>query len=147
MLMVACTSDPAEGSLYHLYADRKGLSVAEVDGFVLNDTVRIDVVMLQAESPEEWQQLKAEFDIRGQQLVADTVPVHAFRMAGPPDPGIIDIGTDAPAAVQRYLDAQVRQWNGQKVCPQGKQHLTARVVGHVDHTCNVDRIRMAVLRI
>ncbi len=65
MLMVACTSDPAEGSLYHLYADRKGLSVAEVDGFVLNDTVRIDVVMLQAESPEEWQQLKAEFDIRG----------------------------------------------------------------------------------
>ena len=87
----------------------------------------------------------AEFDICGQQLVADTVPVHAFRMAGPPDPGIIDIGTDAPASVQRYLDAHVCERNGQEIGPQGKQHLAVRIVGHADHTCNVDRIRMTVL--
>ncbi len=65
MLLVACSSEPAEGSLYHRYADRKGLTVAEVDGFGLNDSVRVDVVMLQAESAEEWQSLCAEFDVRG----------------------------------------------------------------------------------
>lgn len=64
MLMAACTSGPAEGSLYHRYADRKGLSVAEVDGFQLCDTVRIDVVMLQAESDEAWQQMVAELSIK-----------------------------------------------------------------------------------
>ena len=53
--MAACTSGPAEGSLYHRYADHKGLSVAEVDGFMLCDTVRIDVVMLQAENDTVWQ--------------------------------------------------------------------------------------------
>lgn len=67
MLMAACTSGPAEGSLYHRYADRKGLSVAEVDGFMLCDTVRIDVVMLQAENDTVWQQLTEEFDIRGEE--------------------------------------------------------------------------------
>ena len=65
MLLTSCTSEPDEGSLYHRYADRKGLTVAEVDGFALNDSVRIDVVMLQAESDEEWQSLCTEFDLRG----------------------------------------------------------------------------------
>lgn len=65
MLMVACSPEPDEGSLYHRYADRKGLTVAEVDGFSLNDSVHVDVVMLQAESDEEWQSLCNEFDIRG----------------------------------------------------------------------------------
>ncbi len=65
MLMVACAPEPDEGSLYHRYSDRKGLTVAEVDGFSLNDSVMVDVVMLQAESDEEWQSLCAEFDISG----------------------------------------------------------------------------------
>lgn len=65
MLLVACSSEPAEGSLYHRYADRKGLTVAEVDGFGLNDSVRVDVVMLQAASDEDWLNLCAEFDVRG----------------------------------------------------------------------------------
>ncbi len=67
MLMVACAPEPDEGSLYHRYADRKGLTVAEVDGFSLNDSVMVDVVMLQAESDEEWQRLCDEFDIRGEE--------------------------------------------------------------------------------
>lgn len=66
-LMAACTSGPADGSLYHRYADREGLSVGEVDGFRLNDSVRVDVVMLQAGSQTEWQQLEEEFDIRGEE--------------------------------------------------------------------------------
>lgn len=67
MLMVACAPEPDEGSLYHRYSDRKGLTVAEVDGFSLNDSVMVDVVMLQAESDEEWQRLCDEFDIRGEE--------------------------------------------------------------------------------
>ena len=64
MLMAACTSGPAEGSLYHRYADRKGLSVAEVDGFQLCDTVRVDVVMLQTDSDEAWREMLAELSIK-----------------------------------------------------------------------------------
>ncbi len=67
MLMVACAPEPDEGSLYHRYSDRKGLTVAEVDGFSLNDSVMVDVVILQAESDEEWQSLCDEFDIRGEE--------------------------------------------------------------------------------
>ncbi len=67
MLMVACAPEPDEGSLYHRYSDRKGLTVAEVDGFSLNDSVMVDVVILQAESDEEWQSLCNEFDIRGEE--------------------------------------------------------------------------------
>lgn len=64
MLMAACTSGPAEGSLYHRYADRKGLSVAEVDGFQLCDTVRVDVVMLQTDSDEAWREMLVELSIK-----------------------------------------------------------------------------------
>lgn len=67
MLMVACAPEPDEGSLYHRYSDRKGLTVAEVDGFSLNDSVHVDVVILQAEDDEEWQRLCDEFDIRGEE--------------------------------------------------------------------------------
>ena len=67
MLMVACAPEPDEGSLYHRYSDRKGLTVAEVDGFSLNDSVMVDVVILQAEDDEEWQRLCDEFDIRGEE--------------------------------------------------------------------------------
>lgn len=65
--MVACSPEPDEGSLYHRFADRKGLTVAEVDGFSLNDSVMVDVVILQAEDDEEWQRLCDEFDIRGEE--------------------------------------------------------------------------------
>jgi hypothetical protein len=67
MLMVACSSEPDEESLYHRYADRNGLTVAEIDGFSLNDSVMVDVVILQAESDEEWQNLCEEFDIHGEE--------------------------------------------------------------------------------
>ena len=55
----------AEGALYQRYAQRQELKVAQLDGFKLSDSVRVDVVMLQAENDEDWQQLCVEFDIRG----------------------------------------------------------------------------------
>ena len=65
--MVGCSPEPDEGSLYHRYADRKGLTVAEVDGFQLGEGTTIDVVMLQAENDSMWEAMKAEFDIRGEE--------------------------------------------------------------------------------
>jgi hypothetical protein len=59
--------EPAASAFYQHYAHRQELKVAEVDGFKLSDSVRIDVVMLQAENDEDWQQLCAEFDIRGEE--------------------------------------------------------------------------------
>jgi len=65
--MVGCSPEPDDGSLFHRYADRKGLTVAEVDGFQLCEGTTIDVVMLQAENDSMWAAMKAEFDIRGEE--------------------------------------------------------------------------------
>ena len=68
VLLIGCsqrTEVPPEEPLYQQYATRQDLKVGQVCGFRLNDTVRVDVVMLQAENSEAWQQLTEEFDIRG----------------------------------------------------------------------------------
>ena len=59
--------EPSASAFYQHYAHRQELKVAEVDGFKLSDSVRIDVDMLQAENDEDWQQLCTEFDIRGEE--------------------------------------------------------------------------------
>lgn len=59
----------AQGQLYKQYASRPGLTVAQVDGFKLNDSVSVDVVMLQADNEKAWKQLCEEFDIRGEESV------------------------------------------------------------------------------
>ncbi|MBR1549574.1 MAG: hypothetical protein IJ634_02960 [Bacteroidales bacterium] len=59
----------AQGQLYKQYASRPGLTVAQVDGFRLCDSVSVDVVMLQADNEEAWQRLCREFDIRGEETV------------------------------------------------------------------------------
>lgn len=43
------------------------MTVAQVGGFKLCDTVRVDVVMLQAEVEQSWLQLTEEFNIRGEE--------------------------------------------------------------------------------
>ena len=79
LLMVACSSEPDEGSLYKRYAAQPELAVAQVCDFVLNDTVRIDVVLLQAMSDEAWADMRAEFGIE------DTVGVSSW-LANPERP-------------------------------------------------------------
>ena len=67
-LLTGCsrqTETPPEGMLYQHYAARQELKVAQLNGFKLCDTVRVDVVMLQADDEQAWQQLAEEFDIRG----------------------------------------------------------------------------------
>ena len=67
-LLASCShkTDPQSASaFYQRYAQRPDLKVAEVDGFKLCDSVRVDVVMMQAENDDAWRQLTEEFDIRG----------------------------------------------------------------------------------
>ena len=64
LLFLACSREIEEAPLYQKYAERQDLTVAQVSGFHLNDTVKTDVVILVADDSAAWQQLKAEFDIR-----------------------------------------------------------------------------------
>ena len=66
LLVAGCmreAQEPPEGGLYKRYASQPKLSVAQVSGFSLNDSVRVDVVLLQAEDDEAWQRMTAEFAI------------------------------------------------------------------------------------
>ena len=59
----------AQSELYKRYASRQDLTVAQVSGFKLNDSVRVDVVLVVADNERAWQQLKKELDIRGEEGV------------------------------------------------------------------------------
>lgn len=79
----------SQGQLYKQYASRPGLTVAQVDGFKLNDSVGVDVVMLQAENDEAWQKLIKEFDIRGTETVVSWLgnpqkPAQRMKWTGRP---------------------------------------------------------------
>lgn len=63
-LAVACSREADELPLYQRYADSKDLTVAQVKGFQIGDTVKTDVVLLVADDSAAWAELKAEFDIR-----------------------------------------------------------------------------------
>lgn len=63
MAATGCTSGHP-GELYQRYASQPGLTVAEVCSFALCDTVEVDVVLVEAESEEAWQQLAEELGVR-----------------------------------------------------------------------------------
>ncbi len=64
LLLTACSREEVEAPLYRQYATRTNLTVAQVDGFLLNNTVKTDVVILVADDTTAWRGLKEEFDIR-----------------------------------------------------------------------------------
>ena len=64
LMLLACSREVEETPLYQQYAARKDLTVAQVKGFQLNDTAKVDVVILVADDSAAWQCLKEEFDIR-----------------------------------------------------------------------------------
>ena len=49
--------------LYRRYAGAEGLEVSFVQGYRLNDSVRVDVTLLQATDSAAWEQLLADFTI------------------------------------------------------------------------------------
>lgn len=66
-LLFSCSGKPeGEGvdALYQSYASRQELKVAKVSGLKLCDTVRIDVVLLQAEDEAAWRQMAVEFGLQ-----------------------------------------------------------------------------------
>ena len=63
-MLPACSREVETAPLYRQYASRPDLTVAQVAGFQLGDTVRVDVVILVADDSAAWQGLKTEFDIR-----------------------------------------------------------------------------------
>ena len=64
LLAFACSREVEEMPLYQKYAAWSDLTVAQVSGFHLNDSVKVDVVILVADDSVAWQGLKEEFDIR-----------------------------------------------------------------------------------
>lgn len=66
-LMASCHSGAggtAESPLYKRYASRADMTVAQVCGFRLCDTVTVDVVLLEADDEAAWQGMVEEFGIR-----------------------------------------------------------------------------------
>ena len=59
----------SQSELYKHYASQPNLTVAQVSGFQLNDSVRVDVVLIVADNDAAWQRLKKELDIRGKEGV------------------------------------------------------------------------------
>lgn len=64
LMLLACSREVEEVPLYRQYAARQDLTVAQVKGFQLCDTVKTDVVILVADDSAAWACLKEEFDIR-----------------------------------------------------------------------------------
>ena len=64
LLLIACSHEDTELPLYQRYAPRTDLTVAQVKGFQIGDTLKTDVVLLVADDSAAWAELKAEFDIR-----------------------------------------------------------------------------------
>ncbi len=64
MGIVGCSREVDTVPLYQRYAARTDLTVAQVKGFHLCDTVKVDVVILVADDSVAWQGLKEELDIR-----------------------------------------------------------------------------------
>ena len=59
----------AQSEQYKQYASREDLTVAQVNGFKLNESVRVDVVLVVADNAAAWNRLKEELDIRGEEGV------------------------------------------------------------------------------
>lgn len=64
LAFLSCSREVEETPLYQKYAVRTNLTVAQVTGFHLNDSVKTDVVILVADDSAAWAGLKEEFDIR-----------------------------------------------------------------------------------
>lgn len=69
LAFLSCSREVEETPLYHKYAERHNLAVAQVSGFQLCDTVKTDVVILVADDSTAWQELKEELDIRASEGV------------------------------------------------------------------------------
>lgn len=104
----------AQSPLYQRYAQRTDLAVAEVSGMRLNDTVKVDVVLLVANDAQAWQQIKQELDIRTSSgvtswLAAPTNPARRAQWNG--SPVCKAIASHARRTVALYLITSEQQYD------------------------------------
>jgi len=64
LLLLLPIAAGAQSHLYERYASQKDLAVAQVNGFALSDSVRVDVVLVVADNDAAWQRLMKEYAIR-----------------------------------------------------------------------------------
>lgn len=64
LMMLLPIAAMSQSDLYKNYASRKNLTVAQVNGFKLSETQRVDVVLVVADDEVAWQQLAKELNIR-----------------------------------------------------------------------------------
>ncbi len=76
--------------IYKKYASQPGLTVAEVRDFALCDSVRVNVVLVEADDNEAWQQLTQSLDIRIDEGSTSW-------LADPADPAVRTAWTGSPA--------------------------------------------------
>ena len=69
LAFLACTREVEETPIYSQFAVRQDLIVAQVAGFQVNDSVKVDVVILVADDTAAWCRLKKEFNIRADEGV------------------------------------------------------------------------------
>lgn len=79
----------AQSSLYKSYSSRQNLTVAQVSGFKLDESQRVDVVIVVADNEAAWQQLAKELNIRGEEGTVSWLgdpqkPVQRVKWTGGP---------------------------------------------------------------
>ena len=66
LMMLLPIAAIAQNDLYKRYATRQDLTVAQVSGFKLNESERVDVVIVVADDEEAWRKLTEELNIKGE---------------------------------------------------------------------------------
>ena len=79
----------SQSELYKQYASRQELTVAQVSGFKLNETERVDVVLVVADDEAAWQKLTKELNIKGEDGVVSWLgdikkPAQRVKWTGAP---------------------------------------------------------------
>jgi hypothetical protein len=66
LMMLLPIAAMSQSDLYKRYASRQELTVAQVSGFKLNESERVDVVIVVADDEAAWQKLTQELNIKGE---------------------------------------------------------------------------------
>ncbi len=79
----------SQSELYKQYASRQELTVAQVSGFKLNETERVDVILVVADDEAAWQKLTKELNIKGEDGVVSWLgdikkPAQRVKWTGAP---------------------------------------------------------------
>ena len=66
LMMLLPIAAMSQNDLYKRYASRQDLTVAQVSGFKLNESQRVDVVIVVADDEAAWRKLAEELNIKGE---------------------------------------------------------------------------------